>query len=148
MARIEVMTHIEAPPGRVWDVLTDWPRQREWMVDVREIAVTSDHDDGVGVTIRCRTDVLGLGVTDDLVVTEWDEPSRLGVRHLGWLIRGAGAFELTPTAKGTRVVWWEESEAPLGALGDAVAAAAIAPWVTRVFRASLARLKRLSEAPT
>lgn len=147
VARIEVMTHVEAPPDKVWAVLTDWQRQPEWMVDVRDITVTSAVDQGIGVTVRASTDVLGVVLSDELTVTEWEPEAVLGVRHLGWLIRGAGAIELTATPKGTRVVWWEESEAPLGALGDALAGLLIVPWVHRVFRRSLARLKRLCEVP-
>jgi uncharacterized membrane protein len=145
VARIEVMTHVEAPPERVWAVLTDWERQADWMVDASRVTVLSDKREGVGVALRCRTNILGATVDDDLEVTEWEEPAILGVRHLGRLIRGAGAFEIHATPHGSRVVWWEEAQAPFGAVGDAVAGLAVVPWATRVFRRSLARFKRLAE---
>jgi carbon monoxide dehydrogenase subunit G len=147
LARIEVMTHVEAPPQRVWDVLTDWERQAEWMADVRHIAVISAHREGTGVTLRANTDILGVVVRDELQVTQWEPPSVLGVRHLGRLIAGVAAFELTPTPSGTRLVWWEEAAVPLGGVGDAVAGLVLAPWIRRVFRRSVAHLKRLCEAP-
>lgn len=147
MARIEATTHVEAPPQRVWDVLVDWGRQAEWMVDVRSLAVVSEERDGLGVTVRCRTNILGLTVNDELEVTEWEPPTTLGMRHLGPVIQGAGAFELTETPYGTRLVWWEEAHAPLGSVGDTVTGVVIVPWVNRVFRRSLARLKRLCENP-
>jgi uncharacterized protein YndB with AHSA1/START domain len=146
MARIEATTHIEAPPHRVWAVLTDWEAQPRWMRDARSVTVLSPHREGVDVTIRCMTDIAaGVVVTDDMVTTEWVEDEVLGVRHLGGLIRGVGAFELEPTRQGTRFVWWEEVDPPLGALGEAVTGAAIVPMVERVFRASLADLKRVCE---
>ena len=146
MARIEAVTHVEAPVARVWERLIDWERQSEWMVDARSVAVLSEAREGVGVELRCRTNILGFVVNDDLSVTEWTEPSVLGVRPLGLLVRGVGAFELSETPYGTRLEWWEEAEAPGGAVGDALAGVLIVPWVTRVFRRSLARFKRVCEA--
>ena len=146
MARIEVTTHVEASPQRVWDVLTDWERQAEWMADVRHLTVVSEQREGTGVALRANTDILGFMVRDELEVTQWEPPSVLGVRHLGRLIAGVAAFELTPTAAGTRLVWWEEASVPLGGVGDAVAELVLVPWIRRVFRRSVAHLKRLCEA--
>ena len=146
MARIAGTTHIEAPHEHVWQSLVAWERQPEWMVDARSVEVLSTAREGVGVTLRCRTNILGFAVDDDLEITEWGEPRILGVRHTGLLLRGVGAFELTPTPYGTRIEWWEEVQAPLGSVGDAVAGAMVVPWVNRVFRRSLARFKRLCEA--
>lgn len=146
MARIEVSTHIEAPPERVWDVLVDWERQAQWMGDASSVQVRTAHRSGSGVQIRCRTNILGFPVNDDLVVTQWDEGNSLEVRHLGWLIRGVAAFELTPTPSGTRIQWWEEAEVPLRAIGEVVAGPLVVPWVSRVFRRNLAAFKRVCEA--
>lgn len=146
MARIETSTHVEAPADRVWELLVDWERQPEWMVDVRTIAVTTPHRAGVGVELRCQTNILGFVVRDDLAVTEWEPPTRLGVRHVGPLLRGVGAFELASTEYGTMLEWWEEADVPLGSVGDALAGVVVVPWVTRVFRRSLARFKRVCES--
>lgn len=146
MARIEVSTHIEVPPQRVWDVLVDWERQPVWMDDASSVEVRSAEREGLGVVLRCRTNILGVSVNDDLAVTEWSPPAVLGVRHLGWAIRGVAAFELTETAYGTHVQWWEEAEVPFGMVGETVAPALIVPWVHRVFRRNLANLKRTCEA--
>lgn len=147
MARIEASTHVEAPPGDVWRVLVDWESQPRWMVDARSVIVLGPRREGVGTVVRCRTDMpAGVVVTDDMEITEWDEPRVLGVRHLGNLIRGVGAFELAPTPHGTHLVWWEEIDPPLGQLGEAATQLAVAPLVTRTFRRSLSRLKRLSES--
>jgi carbon monoxide dehydrogenase subunit G len=146
VARVEVRLHIQAPPERVWDVLVDWERQPRWMVDARQVRVVSRHREGVGVVLHCPTNIVaGIVVTDVLVVTEWQPQRRIAVRHDGWLIRGYGAFELAPSAEGIDFTWWEEIDAPLGRLGDAVAQALAVPHVTRLFRRSLARLRRHCE---
>lgn len=148
MARIEASTHIEAPPARVWEVLTNWERQAEWMVDAHDVRVVSDHRTGVGVVIDCPTDVLaGIVVTDRMKVTRWEQERVLEVTHLGRVIKGFGAFELHATDQGTHLVWWEEATAPLGGLGEAVAQVVVVPYVRRLFRRSLAGFKRVAEAP-
>lgn len=146
MARIEAITHIEAPPKRVWDVLVDWEGQTSWMRDALEVEVLSDHREGPGVVVRCRTNIAGAAVDDHMETTEWVEHEIIGVRHTGRVIRGIGAFELEPTAHGTKFTWWEEIDTPGGDLGDALVGVLVVPWIRRVFRTSLAGLKRVCES--
>jgi uncharacterized protein YndB with AHSA1/START domain len=147
VARIEVDIHIAAPPEQLWAVLADWEAQPRWMADARSVTVLSPQRAGAGTVVRCMTDLIGgLVVTDDMVVTEWDPPRVLAIRHLGRIIRGVGAFELEPTAAGTRFTWWEEIDSPFWALGDALTTVAVVPLVRRVFERSLAELKRVAEA--
>ena len=137
---------IEAPVHRVWDVLIDWEAQPRWMVDARSVTVLSPHREGPDVMLRCRTAIAGgMVVNDDMVTTDWREYSTIGVRHVGPLIRGEGAFELQPAPGGTYFVWWEDLNPPLGRVGELVADAVVVPLVSRVFRSSLARLKALCE---
>lgn len=146
MARIEVNTHIETPPERVWEVLVDWESQPRWMADARTVTVLSPQRTGTGTVLRCRTDLAGLVVTDDMQISEWEEHRLVGVRHLGRLIRGVGAFQLEPTPHGTHLLWWEEIDPPLGAVGEALTQVLVAPFVARTARRSVANLKRLCES--
>ena len=146
MARVEESIHIEADPKTVWSVLVDWESQPRWMVDAKSVVPLSPQREGAGVVLRCVTNIaLGVSVRDDLTVTEYREPEVLGVRHLGPWYQGIGAFELSETVDGTLLQWWEEVEAPLGRLGEA-AATGLMPYVSRVFRRSLSRLKQVAEA--
>ena len=145
MAHIEVTTRIEAPVGRVWEVLVDWEGQPRWMEDARAVEVTSARRAGPGVVLRCRTAIAGVVVDDEMETTEWEEERVVGVRHTGWLIRGVGAFELVPTDGGVRFTWWEEIDPPLGPVGEIGARLLVVPVVRRVFRRSLANLKRICE---
>lgn len=145
MARIHAETHVEAPPRQVWDVLVDWEGQARWMRAARRVEVVGSQRAGVGVRLRCPTTLAGVTFTDELVTTEWDDPNLLGVRHDGWFIRGVATFELTATPHGTRVLWQEEIDPPLGPLGEA-AATVLVPAVDRLFRADLAALKRICES--
>lgn len=143
--RVEVCRYVFAPPEIVWAVLTDWERQADWMVDARSVTVTSGHREGTGVRIVCPTNVLGFTVRDEMEVTEWVAGERLTVEHLGSLITGTGTFELEPTPVGTRIVWWEEIDPPLGVVGELGARLVVHPYVEHLFSRSLENLKRLCE---
>lgn len=147
MARIEVTTAIAAPVARVWEVLTDWDAQPRWMTDVRSVQVLTPHRTGRGVVVRVRTGIaFGFVLTDEVTTTEWIEGELLGVRHRGPLYSAVGAFELTPTDAGTRLVWWDELAVPLGLVGDTASGVLFGPVARRTFRGSLANLKRICES--
>ncbi|MDP8960861.1 MAG: SRPBCC family protein [Actinomycetota bacterium] len=141
--RVEVACEMVAPPRIVWGLLVDWERQAEWMVDARAVEVTSVVRRGVGVRLRVPTRVLGMTVEDVLEVTAWEEPRRLGVRHIGALASGMAAFELVASQQGTWVVWWEEIEVPLGVVGELGARLLVRPYLARLFRRSLDNFARL-----
>lgn len=142
--RLDVDRHVAAPCSVVWDVLVDWERQPEWMLDARRVEVVTPQREGPGVTIHVPTSLLGVPVLDVMRVTDWDPPHRLAVTHLGRVIRGGGAFELADEAGGTRLAWWEEVEAPFGAVGDLGTRLAL-PVIRRIFAASLRRLAGRAE---
>lgn len=142
--RIEVIRTIPAPRVQVWAVLTDWERQPQWMLDATAVEVLTPQRTGVGVTIRCPTNLLGVTVDDVMRVTEWRDGELLAVIHLGRIITGHGAFELSDGADGGTVLrWWEEVQPPLGVLGALGARMVVAPYVTRLFARSLERFESL-----
>jgi hypothetical protein len=53
-----------------------------------------------------------------MLITGWDPPRRVDVRHTGRVVRGTGSFEIRP--RGTSActfVWSERLDLPLGLLG-------------------------------
>jgi carbon monoxide dehydrogenase subunit G len=143
--RLEVSVEAAAPQQVVWDVLTHWERQSEWMLDAKSVEVLTPARTGVGVTIRCPTNLLGVTVEDVMRVTAWQEPSMLEVTHLGKVITGSGAFELVPLgADRTRIDWWEEVDPPLGAVGELGATVLVLPVLRRIFTRSLTNLADLA----
>ncbi len=144
--RLEVVVDVAAPQTTVWQVLTDWERQPEWMLDAKEVHVLTPERTGAGVTLRCPTNLLGLTVQDVMRVTGWREPSYLEVTHLGKIITGSGAFELEPLdATSTRITWWEQIDPPLGAFGEWGASTFVLPIIRRIFTRSLGNLRELAE---
>ena len=144
--RIELDVPTAAPREAVWDVLVDWERQPEWMVDAHAVHVLTPQREGVGVTVRCPTGLLGLTVQDVMRVTRWEEHEAMEVIHLGGVITGTGAFELRDgPGDGSTIHWWEEVDPPLGAVGAWGAATFVAPVVRRLFRRSLTNLAGMAE---
>lgn len=114
---IAVDVVVDAPPQAVWDAVTDWPRQSEWMLGT---TVRATHQDGVGVGagLEAFTGVGRAGFLDTMVITEWDPPWRCVVQHTGQVVKGLGVFEVLALPGGrSRFVWAEELDLPLGVLG-------------------------------
>ena len=123
MPELIEQVEIDAPPEQVWGALVDWDRQGEWIVltDVRAVGAI----DGVGGRFDAVTGVKlpgrrRIGVLDTMLITAWEHPRRIDVRHTGRVVRGTGTFEVRPRAGGgSTFVWTEGLDLPLGALGRA-----------------------------
>ena len=144
--RLEIEVPVDAPRAVVWDVLTDWERQADWMLDARAVHVLTPDRRGRGVTIRVPTRLLGATVQDVMRVTRWEDQRLLEVVHLGRIITGTGAFGLQddPRTGGTVLTWEEEVDPPLGAVGE-WGASLLLPVFERIFRRSLGNLAKLAE---
>ena len=134
---------IDAPIDEVWAIASDIERQPVWMRDMRHVTMLTDPPVGVGSRGLATVRMLGIEVTDPVTITEWDPPTRFGIRHEGrW--SGGGVITLEAAVDGTTtVVRWEETlRSPiLPDLADVLQA----PVFRAVFQADLVRLKRLVE---
>jgi hypothetical protein len=116
-ARVAVDVTVDAPQQAVWDAVTQWARQSDWMLGTT-VRATTQGGVGVGGGIEAWTGVGRLGFLDTMVVTEWEPPCRCVVRHTGRVVRGDGIFEVVALPDGrTRFVWSEVLDLPLGAVG-------------------------------
>jgi uncharacterized protein YndB with AHSA1/START domain len=114
---------VDAPPERVWAALTDWVRQGEWML-ATDVQTVDGPAQQVGGRLAARTGVplpggRHLGVLDTMLITRWEPPHRVDVRHTGRVVRGTGVFEVRPRGTGSTFVWREVLDLPLGAFGAA-----------------------------
>ncbi|MEV0665120.1 SRPBCC family protein [Actinomadura luteofluorescens] len=138
-----VAVHAEAvsaaPSERLFDVLTDWPRHAEWMPFTR-----AEGGDKVGDELRAWTGVGPVGFLDTMVITDWRAGRRVAVRHTGRVVRGEAFFKVFPEGSGSRVVWAERVDLPLGPLGRAAWLVA-GPVVKAFMGVGLRRLAVLSQ---
>jgi hypothetical protein len=145
MATLNLWTHIQAPPERVWDVISDLRGQKRWMVDLRSLSFTGIEREGEGAIVDVTSELFGLPlVKDRMRISRWEPPTRFDVEHIG-AFTGIGEFILKPVAGGTLFTWREVFKPPLGILGELGFALLVGPHLRSVFRRSMANVKRLSE---
>ena len=140
MSRVEltVPVDVDAPAEAVWETVTDWAGQSEWMLGTRVQVNGGGPGHFVGARLRAVTGVGPLGFTDTMEIVEWEPPRRCVVRHLGKVVRGDGVFEVVPLGPGrARFLWSELLDLPLGVVG-ALGWRVVEP----VFRVGLARSLR------
>jgi hypothetical protein len=143
-ASLRAETEVAVTAERMWDLLTDWPRQGEWILFTRVRTVAGDAR-RVGGRIEAWTGVGRIGFVDPMVVTRWVPPYSCEVLHTGSLIRGEGGFDVVELpADRARMVWWESIELPLAHVGDLAWRATRPLWSTVLDRA-LDRLRVLAE---
>lgn len=123
--RTEIRSEVRvaAPAAAVWDYVTDWPRQGEWIPMTRvEVLDDAGRDVRVGGRIRAWTGVGRLGFWDPMTITaverDADGSGRCEVLHNGAVVRGEGAFVVESTGDAScRFVWWEGLDIPGGPVG-------------------------------
>lgn len=118
-------TRVEAPAAVVWQYVTDWPRQGEWMpfthveLEPRE---PGDRARGLGGRFRAWTGLGPLGFWDTITLTAWEEEpggsARCEIMHTGRVVRGDAELRVVPDGPGaSRVTLWEHLEVPGGPVG-------------------------------
>ena len=142
--RLERRVDVAVPPAALWDYVTDWPRQGEWVPLTRVERV--DAADRVGGRLRAWTGVGPVGFWDPMTITRWqrdaDGGGRCEVLHRGRVVRGEGEFAVRPRGpEASTFVWAEVLVLPGGRLG-ALAFRLVRPAVELVLDAALRRLRR------
>ena len=136
--RVTAQLYLPADPHRVWDLVTDWSRQHEWIW-----ATQVRGGRGLGATVVGWTGVGPVGFTDTMVISEWEPPRRCVVRHTGKVVRGSGIFEVIPEGAGSVFRWTEELELPVPPAVSRLAGLVIRPVAEWSLASSLRRFARL-----
>ena len=111
---------VQAPIDLVFERLTDWPSQSEWMLGthIEMLTAPPSNSSRIGEKFRAFTGVGPLGFWDYMTVTRWEPPHKVDVVHTGKVVRGLGFMHLTAQQPNvTKFEWSEEIELPLGVLG-------------------------------
>jgi len=148
VTRIELVVPVQiaAPADTVWQVVTDWPAQGQWILGTRVTVRGPGDGRRLGARFDAFTGVGPVGFSDPMEITEWEPPRRCVVTHHGRVVRGDGVFEVVPLGPDrAEFVWTERLDLPLGAVGRLGW-----PLVRPAFRSgvgySLRRLAQLCEA--
>ncbi len=142
---IETAETMPGPPEVVWELITDWEHQDDWMLEASDFVVTSGTREGVGVEAEATIKIGGIATRDKVRVIAWEPGRHLGIEHYGW-VSGEGHIYLTPLNDDrTHVFWREELTPPIGALG-AVGMTAFKPLMSKLFQRDLRVLASLVRA--
>jgi uncharacterized protein YndB with AHSA1/START domain len=143
---IEMTATLPGPPDIVWELITDWEHQDDWMLEASDFVVTSEIREGVGVEAEATVTIGGIKTRDKVRVTGWEPPKRLAIEHVGW-VSGRAELHLTPGlgTPATHLYWKEELQPPLGLLG-AAGLRAFRPLMKRIFERDLRVLQGLVRA--
>lgn len=146
--RLEQTVDIAAPASTVWDYVTDWPRQEEWIPATRVEKV--DDAASVGGRFRAWTGVGRLGFWDPMTITSWertpDGGGRCEVLHRGSVVHGEGEFAVVALDEShSRFVWAELLVVPGGRVG-AVGWRVARPVVERLIGLGLSKMRDLVES--
>ncbi len=120
MTRVELTIPVEvnAPAEAVWQTVTDWPGQGDWIIGTRVEVEGGGDGRHLGARLRAFTGVGPVGFLDTMEIVEWDPPRRCLVRHTGKVVRGDGVFVVVPNGPDrARFLWTELVDLPLGAVG-------------------------------
>lgn len=136
---------VPGPPEVVWELVTDWEHQGDWMLEASEFRVISAHRRGEGVEVEATIKIGGIRTRDRVRVVGWEPPQRLRIAHHGW-VTGYGTIRLARLEDGATLVrWTEELHPPLGPVGW-LGIRIFAPLMARVFRRDIRILEGLVRA--
>lgn len=117
MEHIELEVLVQAPALQVWNAITNWQAQSDWMLGTKVWPVNGDGT-GVGGQIEAFTGIWRIGFLDTMEITAWNPPTKCDVLHTGRVVRGTGTFEVVATSDSTsKFIWSENLDLPLGVIG-------------------------------
>ena len=142
---LEMAATLPGPPEVVWELITDWEHQDDWMLEASDFVVVGTQREGVGVEAEATIKIGGVKTRDRIRVVAWKPLRLLSIAHEGW-VAGRGELFLTPIGKDrTHMFWREELEPPLGVLGS-IGLTLFKPLMGRIFRRDLRILAGLTRA--
>ncbi len=141
---LQLTVDVPAEPEVVFDAMTDWSAQHEWMLGTTVEGRVNDGR-GVGGTFAAFTGIGPVGFWDPMTITVWDRPWVVEVVHDGKVVRGLGEFRVERRGSGSRFVWREEVQPPLGRLGQ-VGWYVVKPLLAAGVALSLRRFARFAAA--
>ncbi|MGA8210779.1 MAG: SRPBCC family protein [Nocardioidaceae bacterium] len=141
-AKLQRDVEVDVAAATLWDYVTDWPRQAEWVPLTRVERV--DAADGLGGRFRAWTGLGPVGFWDPMTITAWQRDAagggRCEVLHRGSVVRGEGEFTVVALGEGrSRFVWAETVVVPGGRVGG-LGWRLVRPMVERLIDRGLRRM--------
>ena len=141
---LSVTILVNAPAEHVFNCLTNWPAQSEWMVGTT-VRATKQEGRRVGGELSAFTKIGPISFTDTMLITVWDPPERCSVMHTGTIVKGSGDFVVKAIAnQKSAFTWSEQFILPFGIFGK-LGWLIAKPFVQLGLRVSLKQFARWAE---
>ncbi|WP_248959001.1 SRPBCC family protein [Sphaerisporangium perillae] len=146
----EVCVRIDAPPRKVWDLITDVTRYGEWSPESRGGRWLAGVGGRVGASFVGRNRRGPFRWSTTCTVVEWERPRRftfeVGLSRMRW------GYRLVPDGEGTLLCEWREHIGTPAAPVRAVLALGVLgkdreKLVVEGMRQTLRRIKAVAERP-
>ncbi len=153
---VRAEVRVSAPARVVWEYVTDWRRQGEWIPLTHVELLPREPGDrarGVGGRFRAWSGLGPVGFWDSITVTVWDEEpdgsGRCEIMHTGSVVHGDAEFRVVAEGPDAcRVLLWERLDVPggrVGALLWRLVAPVLGPLLDRAAGQVLGRMGRRAE---
>jgi len=117
LGHVERTTEIKAPVEKVWAILTDWDRLREWAKSVEKFEVTSKQRSGVGMTFHEVGVLAGRRYDVHSEVVEFEENKIFAWRTKVFGAEVRASWRLKPTEVGAQLTYTSDYKEPYSIFG-------------------------------
>jgi carbon monoxide dehydrogenase subunit G len=147
MKRVTAAIDIEAPPEKVWEVVMDPKRLKDWVTIHRKLGKVSDAPLKDGSTLEQVLHLRGMSIKVQWTVEHAERPERAVWEGRGPArARAQTSYVLSPDGNGgTRFEYANEFKPPLGPIGAAVNRVLMGGVPQREADRTLRQLKELIE---
>jgi carbon monoxide dehydrogenase subunit G len=111
--RFETSIDISATPARVWSVMADVERWREWTESISRIEKLTPGDLRVGSRLRIRQPKIPSAIWE---VTVWEPERYFEWQNSGPAMRSIAGHRITPQSQGCRVELFVDQKGPAAGL--------------------------------
>ena len=148
MGVIEVSTYIDAPPQRVYDVVTDLPGAAERIAAIKSLEVLTEGGFGVGTRFRETRVMFGKEATEEMEIIDVVPGERYTTQAESCGCRYESVVGVVPDGDGSRLTM-TFGATPLSFVGRVMSAAMwplLKGTMRKAVRADLADIKRAAES--
>jgi len=146
--KIEKSVRINAPPEKVFFLLTDREEVPKWNRLIREARVTSKERIGVGSTVHYVGEAGGARGEWDIETTEWVKDGKYAWRTTSGDVAMLVTWTLREVDGGTELKYEIQYELPYSILGKIIDKLKASKDIENGMTAALQNLKQLSEKKT
>ena len=147
MAEIHKSVTIDAPAGRVFDLLDDPSAIPSYTPNVQRVEDVRQSDQRVGDTFRVIYKAVGMTFEENFTITEHTRPTRLASRFENGM-KGTFLYQMAPHGEQTTLTVDVHYELPGGALGKAIDALLLERTNERTIENQLDNLRQLALQPS